>query len=84
MYIYIYILYVCMYIYRERETYVYREREVFDAPYKGMGGESGGVVGMLEVVEHIVIISFVSIIVIGILSDVMVWLIVLYYIVLEL
>jgi len=25
--------------------------EVFDAPYKGMGGESGGVVGMLEVIE---------------------------------
>jgi len=24
---------------------------VFDAPYKGMGGESGGVVGMLEVIE---------------------------------
>jgi cell division septum initiation protein DivIVA len=25
--------------------------EIFDAPYKGMGGESGGVVGMLEVIE---------------------------------
>jgi cell division septum initiation protein DivIVA len=25
--------------------------EVFDSPYKGMGGESGGVVGMLEVIE---------------------------------
>jgi hypothetical protein len=25
--------------------------EVFDKPYKGMGGESGGVVGMLEVIE---------------------------------
>jgi len=25
--------------------------EVFDTPYKGMGGESGGVVGMLEVIE---------------------------------
>jgi len=25
--------------------------EVFDEPYKGMGGESGGVVGMLEVIE---------------------------------
>merc|ERR1719473_1682493 len=24
--------------------------EIFDAPYKGMGGESGGVVGMLEVI----------------------------------
>jgi prefoldin subunit 5 len=27
------------------------EPEVFDSPYKGMGGESGGVVGMLEVIE---------------------------------
>merc|ERR1712238_605835 len=27
------------------------EPEVFDEPYKGMGGESGGVVGMLEVIE---------------------------------
>jgi len=26
--------------------------EVFDEPYKGMGGESGGVVGMLEVIEE--------------------------------
>merc|ERR1740138_1337218 len=25
--------------------------EIFDAPYKGLGGESGGVVGMLEVIE---------------------------------
>merc|ERR1719329_36670 len=25
--------------------------EIFDAPYKGMGAESGGVVGMLEVIE---------------------------------
>merc|ERR1719262_511456 len=25
--------------------------EVFDEPYTGMGGESGGVVGMLEVIE---------------------------------
>jgi len=25
--------------------------EIFDAPYKGMSGESGGVVGMLEVIE---------------------------------
>merc|ERR1719191_109321 len=25
--------------------------EVFDKPYKGMGGESGGVVGMLEVIQ---------------------------------
>jgi cell division septum initiation protein DivIVA len=27
------------------------EPEIFDSPYKGMGGESGGVVGMLEVIE---------------------------------
>merc|ERR1712141_946918 len=27
------------------------EPEIFDAPYKGMGGESGGVVGMLEVID---------------------------------
>merc|ERR1719171_3118206 len=27
------------------------EPEIFDEPYKGMGGESGGVVGMLEVIE---------------------------------
>jgi len=27
------------------------EPEIFDAPYKGMGGGSGGVVGMLEVIE---------------------------------
>jgi len=26
--------------------------EIFDAPYKGMGAESGGVVGMLEVIEQ--------------------------------
>merc|ERR1719468_570465 len=25
--------------------------EIFDSPYKGMGGENGGVVGMLEVIE---------------------------------
>ena len=25
--------------------------EIFDAPYQGMGGESGGVVGMLEVIQ---------------------------------
>merc|ERR1719401_1703329 len=25
--------------------------EIFDSPYKGLGGESGGVVGMLEVIE---------------------------------
>merc|ERR1712086_1006695 len=28
-----------------------QQPDVFDAPYKGMGGESGGVVGMLEVIE---------------------------------
>jgi len=28
-----------------------QEPEIFDEPYKGMGGESGGVVGMLEVIE---------------------------------
>merc|ERR1719401_1790434 len=28
-----------------------QEPEIFDAPYKGMGAESGGVVGMLEVIE---------------------------------
>jgi len=27
------------------------EPEIFDSPYKGMGSESGGVVGMLEVIE---------------------------------
>merc|ERR1711966_531835 len=27
------------------------EPEIFDKPYTGMGGESGGVVGMLEVIE---------------------------------
>jgi DNA repair exonuclease SbcCD ATPase subunit len=28
-----------------------RQPEVFDEPYKGMGGESGGVVGMIEVIQ---------------------------------
>merc|ERR1711907_372538 len=28
-----------------------QQPEIFDEPYKGMGGESGGVVGMLEVIE---------------------------------
>jgi len=28
-----------------------QEPEIFDKPYQGMGGESGGVVGMLEVIE---------------------------------
>jgi chromosome segregation ATPase len=27
------------------------EPEIFDSPYKGMGAENGGVVGMLEVIE---------------------------------
>merc|ERR1711865_401454 len=27
------------------------EPEIFDSPYKGMGAEGGGVVGMLEVIE---------------------------------
>merc|ERR1719197_465440 len=28
-----------------------KQPEVFDEPYKGMGGESGGVIGMLEVIQ---------------------------------
>merc|ERR1719405_44825 len=28
-----------------------QQPEIFDEPYKGMGGDSGGVVGMLEVIE---------------------------------
>jgi len=28
-----------------------KQPEIFDSPYKGMGAESGGVVGMLEVIE---------------------------------
>merc|ERR1712167_326928 len=28
-----------------------QQPEVFDEPYQGMGGDSGGVVGMLEVIE---------------------------------
>merc|ERR1712100_699791 len=28
-----------------------QEPEIFDEPYKGMGGESGGVIGMLEVIQ---------------------------------
>merc|ERR1719213_1230664 len=27
------------------------EPEIFDEPYKGMGAESGGIIGMLEVIE---------------------------------
>jgi len=30
---------------------VQRQPEIFDSAYKGMGGESGGVVGMLEVIQ---------------------------------
>merc|ERR1719301_445906 len=30
---------------------VKQQPEIFDSPYTGMGGESGGVVGMLEVIE---------------------------------
>jgi len=32
-------------------AFVQGEPEIFDKPYKGMGAESGGVVGMLEVIE---------------------------------
>jgi chromosome segregation ATPase len=32
-------------------TALIQQPEVFDEPYKGMGGESGGVIGMLEVIE---------------------------------
>merc|ERR1719231_470727 len=28
-----------------------KQPEIFDSPYKGMAGESGGVLGMLEVIE---------------------------------
>merc|ERR1711879_229321 len=35
----------------EATAFVQAEPEIFDKPYKGMGGESGGVVGMLEVIE---------------------------------
>merc|ERR1719230_1000762 len=28
-----------------------QDPEIFDKPYKGMGGESGGVIGMLEVIQ---------------------------------
>merc|ERR1740138_1013909 len=37
----------------EATALVQREAEpaIFDSPYKGMGSESGGVVGMLEVIE---------------------------------
>jgi len=32
-------------------TALVQEPEIFDEPYKGMGGESGGVIGMLEVIQ---------------------------------
>jgi len=35
----------------EATALVQREPDIFDSPYKGMGAESGGVVGMLEVIE---------------------------------
>merc|ERR1719284_2158316 len=35
----------------ESTAFVQKQPEVFDSPYKGMGAESGGVVGMLEVIE---------------------------------
>merc|ERR1719506_46097 len=35
----------------EATSFVQQEPEIFDEPYKGMGAESGGVVGMLEVIE---------------------------------
>merc|ERR1711953_395845 len=36
----------------EATAFVQAEPEIFDKPYKGMGAESGGVVGMLEVIEQ--------------------------------
>jgi len=35
----------------ESTAFVQQAPDVFDSPYKGMGAESGGVVGMLEVIE---------------------------------
>jgi len=35
----------------EATALVQRQPEIFDSPYKGMQGEKGGVVGMLEVIE---------------------------------
>merc|ERR1719247_2193459 len=32
-------------------TALVQEPEIFDEPYKGMGGENGGVVGMIEVIQ---------------------------------
>merc|ERR1719198_1396036 len=36
----------------EATAFVQEEPEIFDEPYKGMGAESGGVIGMLEVIEQ--------------------------------
>lgn len=35
----------------ESTALVQRQPAIFDSPYKGMGAESGGVIGMLEVIE---------------------------------
>jgi|Transcript_47121 hypothetical protein len=35
----------------ESTAFVQRQPDIFDSPYKGMGAESGGVIGMLEVIE---------------------------------
>merc|ERR1740138_1339271 len=35
----------------EATSFVQRQPDIFDSPYKGMAAESGGVVGMLEVIE---------------------------------
>jgi len=35
----------------EATAFVQRQPDIFDSPYKGMGAENGGVVGMLEVIE---------------------------------
>merc|ERR1712048_476002 len=35
----------------EATSFVQQKPEIFDKPYQGMGGEAGGVVGMLEVIE---------------------------------
>merc|ERR1712139_196264 len=34
-----------------KATALVQQPEIFDSPYKGMGGMAGGVVGMLEVIE---------------------------------
>merc|ERR1711879_912767 len=35
----------------EATALLQKQPEIFDSPYTGMGGESGGVIGMLEVIE---------------------------------